>query len=170
VPISAFIFGGRRSDTMPLVYQSFNWAYGVYAAATMGSETTAAAAGAKSAKCAATPSPCSPSPAITWAITSTTGCNSAATSTTPAHLQCVNWFRKDENGKFIWPGFGDNMRILKWVVERANGQAASIESPLGWMPRYEDLYDRLPKEMTFIRELLLSGLWRSPEHWDLGVK
>ncbi len=115
----------------------------------------------------------------------------------------VNWFRRDAQGNFLWPGFGENMRILKWVVERARGRATSIESPIGWMPRYEDLdwrgmesftreqfyelmsvnraewqqellsheamfmmlYDRLPKELVFIRELILSSLWRSPERW-----
>jgi phosphoenolpyruvate carboxykinase (GTP) len=123
----------------------------------------------------------------------------------PPRVFGVNWFRKDENGTYMWPGFGENMRILKWVVERANGRAFAIESPLGRMPRYEDidwrgmenfspetfqklmaidrdqwigeilsheelfikLYDRLPKELLFIRELILSGLWRSPEYWQL---
>ena len=122
----------------------------------------------------------------------------------PPRIFSVNWFRTDKDGKFLWPGFGDNMRVLKWIVERAHGRAASVESPVGWMPRYEELdwtgldfsreqfndimsvdreqwkqeillheelfirlYDRLPKEMLFKKELLLSGLWRSAEKWEL---
>ncbi len=116
----------------------------------------------------------------------------------------VNWFRKDAAGNFLWPGFKDNMRVLKWIVERVNGNASVIESPIGWVPRYRDIdwtgldftklqyreimevdreawkaellsheelfarmYDKLPKEFIFMRELLLSSLWRSPVHWGL---
>ncbi len=120
----------------------------------------------------------------------------------PPRIFGVNWFRKDAAGKYIWPGFGENMRVLKWVVERSKGKGYAIESPLGWMPRYSDLdwtgsnfteaqfselqsvdreewykemsshndhflrmYDRLPKEMIFTRELILSGLWRMKDVW-----
>jgi phosphoenolpyruvate carboxykinase (GTP) len=119
----------------------------------------------------------------------------------------VNWFRKDKNGKYIWPGYGENMRILKWIIERVNGQRRAIESPIGWMPIYEDidwrgldfpestfnelmavdreawkaellmhealfskLYDRLPREFLFLRDLILCGLWRSPGGPEPGCK
>jgi len=122
----------------------------------------------------------------------------------PPRIFGVNWFRKDEKGNFLWPGFSENMRVLKWIVQKISGQTNAVESPIGWMPHYEDLdwegldftpqqfdaimqvdreqwkrelldhaelfermYDKLPKEFIFMRELLLSSLWRSPEKWRL---
>ena len=142
VPISAILIGGRRPRTIPLVHESFDWTHGIFDGSIMGSEITAAAISAKIGQVRR--DPFAMLPFIGYNVCDylqhwlDVGANSTADKL--PKIFYVNWFRKGENGKFLWPGFGDNSRVLKWVVERVNGKVDAEKTAIGYLPKKEDLY------------------------------
>jgi len=194
VPISAIIFGGRRAATMPLVFQSFNWIHGVYLGATMASEMTAAAAG-ELGRVRRDPMAMLPFCGYHMGDYFNHWLNIRRDLNDPPRIFHVNWFRKGKDGTYLWPGYGENFRVLKWVIDRCRGRAPARETAIGWMPRFNEfdwqglpypkpqwdelmhydasewrrellfqeeflltVHDRLPKELIFQRELLISRL------------
>lgn len=173
VPISAIIFGGRRTTVMPLIFESFDWQHGTYAGATMSSETTAAATGAQGV---IRRDPMAMLPFCGYNMADYFGhwLEMGKKIKNAPKIFRVNWFRQDENGKFLWPGFCDNIRILEWVTERCKGDGKAVKTPIGFVPTHDGLdlsgLDISPEEIETLNAVDKEGWFRDMQNQDEWFK
>ena len=166
VPISAIVFGGRRAKTAPLVYESFNWQHGTFVGSIMASETTAAAAGAVGV---VRRDPMAMRPFVGYNMGDYFAHWLEMGKKTPhaPKIFHVNWFRTDDNGHFIWPGFGDNMRVLLWILDRVEGKVEAKETAIGYVPYVDDINI---EDLSVSRETLADLLAVDIASWKLDIE
>jgi phosphoenolpyruvate carboxykinase (GTP) len=170
VPIDAILFGGRRPSTVPLVQEAFSWAHGVFIGSVVGSEVTAAAIGLKTGTVRRDPFAMLPFCGYHMGDYFQHWIDMEKKATDASKLPgifYVNWFRKNESGKWLWPGYGDNIRVLKWIFDRLDGKAEGVKTPIGYLPKVEDIdITGIEKTKDNMDELLLV----SPESWKVEIE